>query len=74
MLKLIILGPLSPPARIDSQWKLKQGLYVNLEGWDGLGGGREQSLPTAAVQGECRGLGGAGGQLSFPFTHTRSSG
>ena len=34
--------------KIDSQgefavWlrKLKQGLYINLEGWDGKGGGRE---------------------------------
>ena len=34
--------------KIDSQWefavwlrKLKQGLYINLEGWDGEGGGRE---------------------------------
>ena len=32
----------------DSQWefavwlrKLKQGLWINLEGWDGEGGGRE---------------------------------
>ena len=34
--------------KIDSQWefavwlvKLKQGLCINLEGWDGEGGGRE---------------------------------
>ena len=34
--------------KIDSQWeltvwlrKLKQGLYINLEGWDGEGDGRE---------------------------------
>ena len=34
--------------KIDSQWefavwlrKLKQGLYINLEGWDGEGVGRE---------------------------------
>ena len=34
--------------KIDSQWeiavwlrKLKQGLYINLEGWDGAGEGRE---------------------------------
>ena len=34
--------------KIDSQWefavclrKLKQGLYFNLEGWDGEGDGRE---------------------------------
>ena len=34
--------------KIDSQWecivclrKLKQGLYINLERWDGEGGGRE---------------------------------
>ena len=34
--------------KIDSQWefavwlrKLKQGLYINLEGWDGEGGERE---------------------------------
>ena len=34
--------------KIDSQWEfavslreLKQGLYINLEGWDGEGAGRE---------------------------------
>ena len=34
--------------KIDSQWefvvclrKFKQGLWINLEGWDGEGGGRE---------------------------------
>ena len=34
--------------KIDNQWefavwlrKLKQGLCINLEGWDGAGGGRE---------------------------------
>ena len=34
--------------KIDSQWefavwlrKLKQGLYINLEGWDGEWGGKE---------------------------------
>ena len=34
--------------KIHSQWefaiylgKLKQGLYINLEGWDGVGDGRE---------------------------------
>ena len=34
--------------KIDSQWeffiwlrKLKQGLYINVEGWDGAGDGRE---------------------------------
>ena len=34
--------------KIDSQWefavwlrKLKQGLWINVQGWDGVGGGRE---------------------------------
>ena len=27
--------------KIDSQWKLKQGLCINLEGWDREGDGRE---------------------------------
>ena len=37
-----------PYVKIDSQWefavwlrKLKQGLCINLEGWDGAGDGRE---------------------------------
>ena len=37
-----------PYVKIDSQWefpvwlrKLKQGLCINLEGWDGVGDGRE---------------------------------
>ena len=37
-----------PSVKIDSQWefavrlrKLKQGLCINLEGWDGEGDGRE---------------------------------
>ena len=37
--------------KIDSQWefavwlrKLKQGLFINLEGWDGEGGGREVQM------------------------------
>ena len=39
---------LTSPYEIDSQWefavwlrKLKQGLCINLEGWDGEGDGRE---------------------------------
>ena len=38
-------------SKIDSQWefavwlrKLKQGLYINLEGWDGEGDGREVQM------------------------------
>ena len=37
--------------KIDSQWefavwlrKLKQGLFINLEGWDGEGDGREVQM------------------------------
>ena len=46
VLKKSITGSLM--SKINSQWefavwlrKLKQGLCINLEGWDGEGGGRE---------------------------------
>ena len=46
---LLLLPPIPPTIhKIDSQWefavwlrKLKQGLYINLEGWDVEGDGRE---------------------------------